>query len=101
MATKLSNAQLDVIQRLSASPDQRLVRRQGGFWTTANASVNARGVPEWWAGVSTVTVLARLGVIKRTHEFSETWRDTHILDRERAIEVINAHLERRRGGLTT
>lgn len=56
----------------------RLVRRPGGFWTTPNAGTNKYGAPFWYVSVQTVRAMERKGLLRRTHELPEEWRDPRV-----------------------
>lgn len=57
----------------------KLVRKPGGFWHAEGSPMDAKGIPEKWVGASTVHALERKGVLERTHEFPEAWRDSRRL----------------------
>jgi hypothetical protein len=61
---------------------KRLIRMQGGFWSTADtAAVTVDGVPrkkegEWWVGTVTVRAMEKRGLLERCHEYPQEWRDS-------------------------
>ena len=75
---KLSKTQQQVVDTLRRT-GAPLVRVPGGFWTYQGCPVSRPGIPEWWVSVPTVRALERLGVLERTNQFPEEWRDSRKL----------------------
>lgn len=71
-----SPTQSEVLRRLEHG--KRLVRTKGGFWSTEDTPKDAGGIPTWSVDIRTVRALEKLGLLVRTFEFSEEWRDPRI-----------------------
>lgn len=82
-AVSLSKTQAGVVSKLAEQQGRRLVRVPGGFWTVADVAVPPYGVPTWWVTIQTVRALEKKGVLVRTNEFPEEWRDTRVLAERR------------------
>lgn len=75
MSTKLSATQLDTLRRMAADTG-RIERTKGGFWITPNTPPGDHGFAyKWWASVLTIRAMEKRGLIERTRELVEEWRD--------------------------
>lgn len=80
---RLSPTQQKMVDHLRASPSGKMVRVDGGFWV-AYEDVDAVlrrvfGIKAPWCDIRTVRALEKAGVLRRTNEFLEEWRDTRSL----------------------
>ena len=76
---KLSTTQQGVLDILAEQHQGSLVRLPGGFWTYPGCKLRADTVPTWWVDVRTVRSMERQGILERTNEYQEEWRDTRRL----------------------
>lgn len=81
MSAKLSPSQEEVVRRLRES-GQDLVRVLGGFWTLRALGEPFQGVPAWYVTTNTVKAMERRGLLERTSEYPEYWRDSRRLARD-------------------
>ncbi len=80
---KLSPTQQETVDKMKAHGG-KLVRLLGGFWTYPGCSSRASGftgaeIPDWYTSTPTVKALEKKGVIERTHEYPEEWKDVRKL----------------------
>jgi hypothetical protein len=86
-----TETQAEVLRRLAAIPGGRLIREQGGFWTTPNCP---RGpylggrAPEWSVNVQTVRAMERRGWLARASAGPEWGADRVIT--EAGLEAVKA-----------
>lgn len=83
-APKLSAEQWRVLKAM-ASGDGTLRRYPGGFWKWSNDDGS-------WTGTTTQRALESRGMIERTNEFPEVWKDTR-----RITDAGRKALEEREG----
>jgi hypothetical protein len=57
----------------------KIIRKPGGFWHAEGAPMDAKGIPEKWVQIQTVRALERKGVLERTNEHPEEWKDSRRL----------------------
>ena len=72
---KLSDHQADIVAHVKEHGG-KIVRKPGGFWHAEGSKMDAKGVPEKWTQVQTIRALEAKGVLERTHEFPEEWKDS-------------------------
>ena len=74
----LTLTQQELINRMQDS-GEAVTHQRGGFWSLPSVVRNARGIPEFWVPTRTVRALEARGLLERTGEFAEEWRDSRRL----------------------
>jgi hypothetical protein len=87
-----SAEQAGVLRKLVDDPEHRLVRQQGGFWTTRSTATShhvptgryyeAHDVPAWWTGTLTVRAMEKRGWLARANVTDKEWADERELTDE-------------------
>lgn len=90
---KLSPPMLDAFNRM-ADDGLRLVRRQGGYWTTPSVPVSRRGVPDWYVPTQTMHALESRGVIRATREDPANWRADRVIHEDYLLLAAQVKEER-------
>lgn len=86
---KLSGHQADFVSHVKANGG-KIVRKPGGFWHAEGSKMDAKGIPEKWTQIQTIRALEAKGVIERTHEFPEEWKDSRrVVKSATGIEAEN------------
>ena len=79
---KLSHTQAELVAKLCARPGENVFRIKGGFWTLPSVPLDRGGVPEYSVDIRTIRALEARGVLERTHELPDEWRDPRRLARK-------------------
>ena len=79
-----ASAEQAKVLRAMAADGERIVRLPGGFWVTPSVTLDTirsapYAEPKPYTSIQTVRAMERKGLVERTHEYPEEWRDTRRL----------------------
>jgi len=71
---KLTATQAKVLSMMAESPDRRIHRLPGGFWTVKGVGIGFLGrVPAWYCSIRTLRALEKRGLIRRCVVNMPSW----------------------------